>query len=242
MTGKMQWLAAHYHFPSTYSCRMPLSSKSVTLATPGPGPSTVRLALIRAGCEIFDRRVVRDDLYPLIRAAEIRIRPPERVAISQQVLQGYKGRHREASSVTSMVNSLLYREVAQAQGELTVYMQVPAAKADPFRELMMTIGYWGQTDSLTMCLAVEEAAPNQNECALPLRLLQELGPLGAFFTGLLAEFRKPELAWEEVVPNERRDEGEPPLHVEVYVWPMRLIKRSAGAKLLVRQPFLSLSS
>ena len=100
---------------------MPLSSQSAALVSPGPGPSTVRLALIQAGCEIFDRRVVREELYPLIRAAEIRIRPPERVAISQQIVQGYKARHEQAARV--VVTSILYREVAQARGALMVYVQ-----------------------------------------------------------------------------------------------------------------------
>lgn len=236
MTNSLVWLAAYYHFPATYSCRMPLSSQNAALATPGPGPSTVRLALIRAGCEVFGSQVIREEWYPIIRAAAIRVRPPERVAISQQVLQGYKGRHGESASMTG---SLFYREVAQAEGALTVYVQVPAAKADPFRELLMTIGYWGQTDSLTMCLAVEEAAPNQNECALPLRLLQARSPVGVFFPSILAEFRQPDLSWEEIVPEAGGQEGSPPFSIEVYVWPLVVVKRAAGSKMLVRHSFLS---
>ncbi len=84
------WLAADYHLPATYSCRLPLSSANSALISPAPGPATARLALIRASLELFGRDVVRDSLFPWIRAARVLIRPPERVAISGQVLRAYK--------------------------------------------------------------------------------------------------------------------------------------------------------
>jgi len=63
------WFAADYHFPATYSCRLPFSSSNSALVSPAPGPATVRLALIRVGLELFGRDVVRDSLFPWIRAA-----------------------------------------------------------------------------------------------------------------------------------------------------------------------------
>src|SRR5260221_14674265 len=47
-----EWLAAAYHFPATYSCRVPMSSMNSALAMPAPGPATVRLPLIRKGVEL----------------------------------------------------------------------------------------------------------------------------------------------------------------------------------------------
>jgi hypothetical protein len=84
------WLAAEYHFPTTYSCRLPFSSSNIALISPAPGPTTVRLALIRVGTEVFGRDIVRDKLFPWIRTASLFIRPPERVAISGQMLRAYK--------------------------------------------------------------------------------------------------------------------------------------------------------
>jgi hypothetical protein len=72
------WLAADYHFPSTYSCRIPMSSMSSARVAPAPGPATVRLALIRRGIELFGIEGVRDELFPTIRALSVRVRPPER--------------------------------------------------------------------------------------------------------------------------------------------------------------------
>lgn len=230
------WLAAQYHFPATYSCRMPLSSMSSVQATPGPGPATIRLALIRAGCEIYGRSYVQEELFPIIRAAAVRVRPPERVAISQQCLRVYKARHDQPLTAESLVESLQDREVAQAQGMLTVYLQVPATHAGNFRELLWSIGYWGQTDSLTMCWEVEDAVPDQDECACPLRILREEVRLGGFFVCVLADFRTPMLAWEDVMPDEQAGERDP-LQREVYVWPMHQVSRNAGGKILIRQQF-----
>jgi len=47
------WIAADYHFPSTYSCRIPMSSANCASVMPAQGPATVRLALIRVGIELF---------------------------------------------------------------------------------------------------------------------------------------------------------------------------------------------
>lgn len=58
------WLAADYHLPATYSCRLPLSSANSALISPAPGPATVRLALIRASIELFGRDAVCDSLFP----------------------------------------------------------------------------------------------------------------------------------------------------------------------------------
>ena len=229
------WLAAHYHFPATYSCRIPLSSTSSAQASPGPGPATVRLALIKVGCEVFGSTYVQQILFPVLRAAPLRIRPPERVALSQQMQRMYKGRN-DGGQAIHLVESLGYREVAHAQGLLTIYLQVPVETTNDFRECFRTIGYWGQTDSLATCVAVEEAAPLAEECILPLRALPWRTSIGAFFSCVLTEFRQANLSWEDVVPGEQRIK-EDPLWREVYVWPMLLKERRAGNKLLVRQTF-----
>lgn len=232
---KTAWLAAHYHLPATYSCRIPLSSQSSAQASPGPGPATVRLALIKVGCELFGSEYVQQVLFPVLRAAPLRVRPPERVAFSQQVQRMYKGRD-EGGQGVQLVETLGYREIAHAQGLLTVYLQVPVETTNDFREAFQTIGYWGQTNSFATCMAVEEASPAEDECALPLRTMPWQTSIGAFFSCVLTEFRHASVSWEEVIPGEQHGK-EDPLWREVYVWPMLLAERRAGNKLLVRQPF-----
>src|SRR5258708_34571840 len=113
----MGWFGADYYLPASYSCRLPLSSANSALIPPAPGPATVRLALIRASLELFGRDVVRDSLFPWIRAARVLIRPPERVAISGQVLRAYKAD--EDKGRVAIGESVVYRQVAHAGGVST---------------------------------------------------------------------------------------------------------------------------
>jgi len=87
----------------------------------------VRLALIRTGLEIFGRDVVRDSLFPWIRAASVFIRPPEGVALSEQVLRAYKADMDKGR--VSFGKSVVYWQMAHAQGTMTVYVEHPPTRA-----------------------------------------------------------------------------------------------------------------
>src|SRR2546423_2086870 len=104
------WLAAEYHLPSLYSCKVPMSSMNSALVLPAPGPATVRLALIRTSIELFGLECVRDELFPQIRAMGTRIRPPEWVAMTAQVLHAYKVD--EQAVGTQIITAPISRECA----------------------------------------------------------------------------------------------------------------------------------
>ncbi len=158
--GTLHWFAAEYHFPSTYSCRLPLSSAASALISPGPGPATVRLALIRVGIELFGHEVVREVLFPWIRSARLRVRPPERLAISEQVVRAYKAT--EKGKAVSVAESVVYREMAHAEGSLMLYLELPLEERDKWHLLLRSISYWGQASSFTTCLQISEDAPVEN--------------------------------------------------------------------------------
>lgn len=69
----------------------------------------------------------------------VRVRPPERVAISQQTLRAYKWSG--GGKTTTLQESITTREMAQARGLMTVYLQVPASAEQPIRALLKGIGY-----------------------------------------------------------------------------------------------------
>src|SRR4051794_3401263 len=102
-----------------------LSSMSSATALPAPGPATVRLALIKNAIERFGLEAVRHELFPVIRAATLRIRPPLRVALAIQMQHAYKASTGGRGRVSRLEQSLGYREMAHAQGAMTVYLQVP---------------------------------------------------------------------------------------------------------------------
>jgi hypothetical protein len=228
------WLAADYHFPSTYSCRIPMSSMNSASVMPAPGPATVRLALLRTGIELFGLNVVRDELFPILRSATVRTRPPERVAISQQRIRGYKWSEDRQKRET-IQESIIVREMAHARGPMTVFLQVPLESEQRMHRLLRAIGYWGQSSSLASCLGVTNMPPVPGECAMPLALHNRTLPLRPFFTCPVTEFRSDQLAWDEIVPGDGTPKTQV-LRLELYVWPMITDYRHGTEKLLVRSP------
>jgi hypothetical protein len=233
--ASLVWLAADYHLPATYSCRVPMSSITSALALPGPGPATVRLALIRTATELFELSYVQSVLFPQICAMPLAIRPPERVALTPHVLRAYK----VEDKTQAMTESPVSREMAHAIGELSIYLQVQESLEDAFRRVLHMIGYWGQTSSLAWCSRVENRTPSQEECVMPLRSFQRQTPIHPFFSCILSEFRDPTLTWDEVVPfiGKRMPN---PLHLDVFVWPLIEVAQHGGGKLLERRAFTRL--
>ncbi len=230
--SSLTWLAADYHLPATYSCRVPMSSITSALALPAPGPATVRLALIRAGIEAFGTEYVQSVLFPSIRTMSIHIRPPERVAITLQVLRAYKAEEK----TQGLSEAPIYREVAHAEGLMTAYIQIPRPLQDAFRQVLRMIGYWGQGSSLAWCTGIQESVPPVEECVLPLRLLQGQTHLRPFFSCILSEFRDGSVAWNDVMPLVG-GRSKSPLRLDVYVWPLIEQVRHGSGKLLIRQAF-----
>lgn len=225
------WLAADYSFPSTYSCRVPMSSMSSALVMPAPGPATVRLALIRTGIEYLGIDIVREEVFPALCTVPIRIRPPERVGISAHRLRVYKW-EKSGSKGGKMQESVAVREVAHSSGAMTVYLEVPSHQEAWYCLLLRSISYWGQTHSLTCCTGIMRLAPECGEYAQPLGALGSHRPLQPYFSCVTSEFRDPSPRWEEVIlsPLSRAS----PLQLDVYVWPLIPIRSSGEGKLLVR--------
>ena len=231
-TSSLTWLAADYHLPATYSCRVPMSSQTCALVSPSPGPATVRLALIRTGIEVFGHAFVERVLFPHIRAMSVQIRPPERVAISPQVLRAYK----VEDTTETIIEAPVSREMAHAEGPMTIYLQVPHSLREPFSQVLSMIGYWGQASGLAWCQSIQIQAPQPEQCVRPLSLFPEQVPARPFFSCILSEFRDPEIAWEEVMPviNTRHKN---PLRLDVYIWPLARAVEQRSGKLYARTSF-----
>jgi hypothetical protein len=233
--GTKLWLAADYHFPSTYSCRIPMSSTSSAVVTPAPGPSTVRLALIQTGIELFGLEAVQHELFPIIRSASVQIQPPERVAISLHRLRAHKWTSGKAGK-QEFQESVILREMAHATEPLTVYIEVPPCEEERFRRLLQAVGYWGRTDSLTYSMSITQHVPDSSICVSPLRTLQNNYSVRQFFACVLTEFRDHRVTWQEIVPTSDTSKNQA-FRLDVYVWPMIVAYKQSGSKLLVRHPF-----
>jgi hypothetical protein len=220
------WLAADYHFPGTYSLRIPLSSANNAQVMPAPGPGTVRLALIRTGVELFGLHTTREDLFPSLCAIQVRIRPPARIALTPQRLHAHKWSPKQDTPQ----RSLMTREMAQTHDLMTIYLHIPAQEEQDYRRLLQTVGYWGQSDSLTTCITVSQRSPLAGETMMPLAVLSPTSPVQPFFLCLASEFRHPHLTWEEVVVATPAKQ-EPFLRLELSLWP--LVKQQRGERKLL---------
>jgi len=132
----------------------------------------------------------------------------------------------------------MLRDMAHAQGELTIYLQIPASEEQQLRAVCQAIGYWGHTDSFASCVALSQSDPDAGECILLLRQLALAGRLQPYFSGLATEFRDQRLSWEEVTTARRgrgRKSGHQALVLDLYVWPLVLLRHSDGHKLFGRQ-------
>lgn len=231
------WLAADYHFPSTYSIKTPMSSMNSALALPAPGPATVRLALVRTGIELFGIPLMREEVFPWLRSAAIRIQPPEKVAISEQLIRGYKWARDPLQKRMIIQEALMLREMAHAAGYLTVFMQIDQQEEQRCRTLLQGVGYWGQSSSLACCIGIRTCAPVAGEYAVPLTSIKTHLPLQSFFASLVSEFREPSVSWDEVVapsPSAKKSV----LQLDVYVWPLQRVYAHQSNILLIRQSLL----
>lgn len=228
-TSETVWLAPEYHMAAPYSCRIPVSSQNAVLSAPAPGPATVRLALVSTGIEWFGFESTREVYFPIIRSAVILVRPPARVGISTQLQHAFK----VSQKSSFLQDSLAYREMCQADGPITIYIQIPSRYDDDFRKLFRSIGYWGQSNSPAFCNSISNSIPDKNECAQPLTSLIGSLPLGQFFGCIVSEFRKPDVTWEEIMPDRTGSKNDF-LKPELYIWPMRVIEQQSKHKLLQR--------
>lgn len=234
----MIWMAAEYHFPSLYSCRIPMSSMTHAPTLPTPGPATVRLALFRCSLELFGKEVTQEEIFPIVRAMQVHIRPPEVVAISLHRLRAAKWEVDKAEKQSFVQESLMIREMAHAEGPLTIYVRIPVTEERRFGTLLQAVGYWGQTDSFACCLAIHQGAPPEGECMLLLHHCAQESRLQPFFAGLATEFRDSQLSWEEVtaVPDTHaRKAAQPALLLNLYLWPLALLRQDDGRRLFQRQ-------
>lgn len=231
MTEKT-WLAASYHFPSTYSIRVPMSSETHARTLPTPGPATVRLALLRASLEVLGVEATQHLLFPHLVACSLFIRAPEQLAITQQQLRGYKRSPNKEDRTEVIQGSLQQREMIHAKGEMTIYAQLPTHLGTQYMTLFQAISYWGQSSSLTTCLDVSEQEPKPQECLMPLATLAKVHPQGMlqpWFSALVTEFRDENVTWKEIMsPGEQSNK--PALQLDVAVWPLKLIQSEANGK------------
>ncbi len=227
----VSWLAADYHFPSTYSIRVPGSSMTNVKAMPAPGPGTIRLAMIRVGIELFGIDETKEVLFPHICSSELRVSPPERVSISPHLIKVYKPSSDKGGHIRYQ-EGLAIREFAHAEGNMTIFMKVSIKNIDALKTILENIGYWGQASSLAYCVNISNQEPNEVFSGMPIEQVKNV--VGTYFSCFVSEFASKELKWADIVP-ESSDETTNSLRHLLYVWPLVICERRNGHTLLLKR-------
>jgi hypothetical protein len=222
------WLAAEYHMVSTYSIRIPNHSQASASALPAPGPATVRLALIRVGIELLTYDFTRDRVFPALRDAAVRIRPPTQVAFSYHVLRALKATVR--GKRVHYTESAIYREFAHACDPIIIYLLIPENLEKEFIQLLRGVGYWGRTDSLAYCKEVRREEPQKGTFAVPFNAPGRVRSLRGYFSTPVTEFEG-DVKWEALMP-EHQGEYTNPTKVHIYVWPLIVSEQRSSGKIL----------
>jgi hypothetical protein len=129
--------------------------------------------------------------------------------------------------------------MAQAEGPITIYLELPREDQERWVTLLEGIGYWGRTDSFASCLQVDASAPSLHECVRSLDGVSNQSILTNFFSCVLTEFRDPQLSWYDIVPFEEplAKKGKNPLKLGIYIWPLSIVRQRNQNLLLMRSSF-----
>jgi hypothetical protein len=157
-----EWIRAQVFFASMYSYRVPNTSPSFAPASPVPGPSAVRLALVDAAIQQSGSVADGETVFELVKAAPLVLVPPERVSVIRVFTKRLKPGKGE-----DLVESTGIREYCHPLGPLEVYIRLPEHTqriAGLFRQLRRL----GTTDSLAWCSSEEVDEPAEDLACRPL--------------------------------------------------------------------------
>lgn len=228
----MIWLKAEYSFAGLYSCRMPGSGMTPVPTMPAPGPATVRLALVRVAIELFGVNYTRDIVFPVIRAAEVAISPPQPIAISTHKHQIYKPRDSQ-SGPARLDETLGLRDQAHSAGTLRIYLRVAGDRQSIVAPTLQSIGYWGQRGSMVTCLSVDPELPPLGFVAVSMKKLGFDKSVG-HYACLVPEFRDNAVSWDEVT-SEKGGHDSDFLRYELFVWPLAASQPLRGGWFLTQK-------
>jgi hypothetical protein len=124
---------------------------------------------------------MRQEVFPTVRAVPIRIRPPERVAMSQHRLLAYKWAMDKQRKQEVIQESVILREMAQADGPLAVYLQIPVQEEQRYCALLSMIGYRGANQFVCLLCWYHPRGTKAGGMCYPAARAQSAYPAWALF-------------------------------------------------------------
>lgn len=162
------WLKAEIEFASTFSYRQPDASAQFAIGSPIPSPATIKLTLVDTAIRWNGSVELGRQVFDWLKTCKVHCVPPERVVRFRAFLGRLKPREGELLKSTGV------RDYFLLDGCLTVFLQVPADKAETVKELLLKVRRLGSSDSLCWCREVEEVSESELPCEFFARKLEEL--------------------------------------------------------------------
>jgi len=158
------WISASYHFPSTFSYKIPDFSMYYAASAPIPGPSTFKLAMVSAFISNSAHLERAPAFFERIKTSTVLFDLPHHLTIYRAFIKRLKKKRLELG----FDKSFGIREYVAFSGPLSVCIDISENIGTDAISSMKNIRYLGSSDSICNCLAInEKAKPELEHLARP---------------------------------------------------------------------------
>lgn len=229
----MAWIWGEIDFPGLYSYRMPNLSPTFALSSPVPSPAALRLALVDAAIKSTGKVIYGEEIFEIIKIAQLEIEPPERVAVLKFFIKRLKP---SKPPKGGFEQSFGIREYCHFLGPLKVYFKVSERK-DEIAHLFNLLRRLGTTDSLINGTGrIEEKEPNlEFTCKDTTKLKLDISNLARRPVSTLNEI-KPDATFAQVNPFNGGRRGNP-YFSKIFVLPLVEERRGENWVIYKKFPF-----
>jgi CRISPR-associated protein Cas5 subtype I-A len=211
------WIAANYHFPSTFSYKIPDFSMYYAASSPVPSPSTFKLALVSALINQTGDIQRARKFFNEIKTSKILFGLPEYLTIFKAFVRRLKKRRQERG----FDRTFGIREYVTLSGPLTTYINVSEKLKNEMSLALKNIRYIGSSDSICSCMKIyEDARPQPQSLATPYEAEKTQGIIFQ-----LRDFKE-EATFDKVNRySNKRLALERDVKIVPYILPLKVVKR-----------------
>ncbi|NWF91378.1 MAG: hypothetical protein HXY46_00545 [Syntrophaceae bacterium] len=229
----MAWVWGQLDFAGLYSYRMPNLSPSYALTALIPSPAALRLALVDAAIKSRGNVAYGEEIFEIIKTAELEIEPPERVAVLKFFIKRLKP---AKPPKTEFEESFGIREYCHFLGPLKVYFKL-SKREDEIVHLFTLLRRLGTTDSLMRGLGkIEDKEPVQSfTCKETTALKPDVSNLARRPVSTLNEIRA-DATFSQVNPYMKGRKTNPYVQ-KIFVLPLIEERRGENWVIYKKHPF-----
>jgi len=168
----MVWLEAEYELGGLLSYRVPDSSSQYAVASPLPGPSTIKLGIVSTAIETTGNLKQGEKIFELVKNAGIKMVVPKKIAIFNVLIKRLKQKKKEKKGEEEALETTFgIRGYAHFCEPIKFYIDV--SEKEEIRNLLRKVRYFGTSDSIVYCRNVVERDP-LGSCIEPVETLEKI--------------------------------------------------------------------